>query len=85
MSESAATIIKILSALTSPKASIKYLSVGIFMLIAWGSIQSVVDNYGVPSEHRSIIALFIGLGAGFPNWSFHLPVGFLLFLSLPKR
>ncbi|EJQ9992379.1 hypothetical protein [Vibrio campbellii] len=84
MSESAATIIKILSALTSPKASIKYLSVGIFMLIAWGSIQSVVDNYGVPSEHRSIIALFIGLGAGsLIGHSIYLLVSF--FFSLYQK
>jgi hypothetical protein len=64
MSESAVTVIKILSSLTSPKASVKYIAVGVFMLLAWKYLNSVVEIYGVPSEHRSVIVLFIGLGLG---------------------
>ncbi|MGF1871289.1 hypothetical protein [Photobacterium indicum] len=64
MSESAATIIKILSALTSPKASVKYIAVGVFMLLTWSNISKYVDSYGIPAEHQSLIVLFIGLGLG---------------------
>ncbi|WP_332406643.1 hypothetical protein [Vibrio metschnikovii] len=42
----------------------KYISVGIFMLLAWKYIDSVVDVSSVPAEHRSVIVLLIGLGLG---------------------
>lgn len=64
MSESVATVIKILSSLTSPKASVKYISVGIFMLLTWKFISKSVDVYGIPNEQKSVIVLFIGLGLG---------------------
>ncbi|NRD73023.1 hypothetical protein HQQ94_07170 [Shewanella sp. VB17] len=64
MSESVTTIIKVLSSLTSPKASVKYISVGIFMLLTWKYISKIVDITGISSEQKSVVVLFIGLGLG---------------------
>ncbi len=64
MSEAVATIIKILGSLTSPKASIKFLSVAIFMLLTWKHIDNYINLNGVPIEQRDVIVLFFGIGVG---------------------
>jgi hypothetical protein len=64
MSETAGTVIKLLSALTSPKASIKYISVGVFLVVSWKYLDSTLTSLGAPKEQQSLIALLIGLGIG---------------------
>jgi hypothetical protein len=64
MSETAGTVIKLLSALTSPKASVKYISVGIFLVLLWKYLDSTLASLGAPKEHHSLIVLLIGLGIG---------------------
>ncbi len=64
MSETAGTIIKLLSALTSPKASVKYISVGLFLLLSWKYLDSILMDLGAPKDHHSLILLLIGLGVG---------------------
>lgn len=64
MSETAGTLIKLLSALTSPKASVKYISVGIFLVLSWKYLDSTLASLGAPKEHHSLIVLLIGLGIG---------------------
>ncbi len=64
MSETAGTVIKLLSALTSPKASVKYISVGIFLVLSWKYLDNTLASLGAPKEHHSLIVLLIGLGIG---------------------
>lgn len=64
MSETTGTVIKLLAALTSPKASIKYISMAIFLVISWKYLNEKLVTYGAPAEHLSLIVLLIGLGAG---------------------
>ncbi|WP_299195946.1 hypothetical protein [uncultured Amphritea sp.] len=64
MSETAGTVIKLLSALTSPKASVKYLSVGIFLVLSWKYLDNTLASLDAPKEHHSLIVLLIGLGIG---------------------
>lgn len=64
MSETAGTIIKLLSALTSPKASVKYLSVALFLFISWKYFEAGLKDAGIPKEQLSIIIILIGLGLG---------------------
>lgn len=64
MSETAGTVIKLLSALTSPKASVKYISVGIFLVLSWKYLDRTLESLGAPKEHHSLIVLLIGLGVG---------------------
>jgi hypothetical protein len=64
MSETTGTVIKLLSALTSPKASVKYISMAIFLVISWRFLNEKLVSYGAPTEHLSLVVLLIGLGAG---------------------
>lgn len=64
MSETASTVIKLLSALTSPKASLKYLTVALFLFLSWYWFKDVIAETGIPIEQRSIIMLLIGVGLG---------------------
>jgi len=64
MSETAGAVIKLLSALTSPKASVKYISVGIFLVLSWKYLDNTLTSLGAPKEHHSLIVLLIGLGIG---------------------
>lgn len=64
MSETAGTVIKLLSALTSPKASVKYISVGIFLVLSWKYLDNTLVSLGAPKEHHGLIVLLIGLGLG---------------------
>jgi hypothetical protein len=64
MSETAGAVIKLLSALTSPKASVKYISVGFFLVLSWKYLDSTLVSFGAPKEHQSLIVLLIGLGIG---------------------
>jgi len=64
MSETAGTIIKLMSALTSPKAAVKYITVGIFIVLSWKYLHENLTGLGAPPEHLSLIVLLIGLGVG---------------------
>ncbi|MEJ6495399.1 hypothetical protein [Pseudoalteromonas lipolytica] len=64
MSESAATIIKIISALTSPKACIKYITIGAFYFFSLVYIKPLMSNEVITDEQKQFIILMIGLGAG---------------------
>ena len=64
MSETAGTIIKLLAALTSPKACIKYITVAFSLYIAWVFLKTPLDSVQVSAEQRSIILLLAGVGFG---------------------
>lgn len=64
MSESATTIIKLLSALTSPKAAVKYISVAVFIVVSWKYFSELAKSFGVPEENISIVVLLAGVGFG---------------------
>ena len=64
MSETATTIIKLMSGLTSPKAAVKYISIAIFIVISWKFISELARSFGTPNEHVSIVVLLAGVGLG---------------------
>jgi hypothetical protein len=64
MSETAGTIIKLMSALTSPKAAVKYITIGVFIVLSWKYLNKNLTDLGAPPEHLSLIVLLIGLGVG---------------------
>lgn len=64
MSETATTIIKLLSALTSPKAAVKYISVAVFIVVSWKYISELAKSLGTPEENISIVVLLAGVGFG---------------------
>ncbi|ROS01100.1 hypothetical protein EDC56_1526 [Sinobacterium caligoides] len=64
MSETAGSLIKILSALTSPKSSVRYISIGVFLLLSWKYIDSILAPFGVPKEQYTIIISLISVGMG---------------------
>ncbi|MEZ8025471.1 hypothetical protein [Vibrio sp. 1F255] len=64
MSETAGTIIKLMSALTSPKAAVKYITIGVFIVLSWKYLNENLTELGAPPEHLSLIVLLIGLGVG---------------------
>lgn len=64
MSETATTIIKLLSALTSPKAAVKYISVAAFIVVSWKYFSDLANSFGTPDENISIVVLLAGVGLG---------------------
>lgn len=64
MSESAATIIKIISALTSPKACIKYITIGVFYFSSLVYMKPLMPKDVITTEQMQFIILMIGLGTG---------------------
>lgn len=64
LSETATTIIKLLSALTSPKAAVKYISVAVFIVISWKYFSELAKSLGTPEENISIVVLLAGIGFG---------------------
>ncbi|OBT20108.1 hypothetical protein A9263_13555 [Vibrio cyclitrophicus] len=65
MSESAGTIIKILTALTSVKTCIKYLCVAVALTISWVFVEPwLVSISSIPDEQRSVILAFVGISLG---------------------
>tara|TARA_Y100000310_G_scaffold107944_1_gene106436 strand:+ start:241 stop:1089 length:849 start_codon:yes stop_codon:yes gene_type:complete len=64
MSETAGTIIKLLAALTSPKACVKYLTVAISLYLSWFYLAPNFADLEITSEQKSLILLLIGLGSG---------------------
>lgn len=64
MSETAGTIIKLLAALTSPKACVKYITVALFLFVSWKYLEPVISQTKISSEQLSIIILLLGVGAG---------------------
>lgn len=78
MSESAATIIKIISALTSPKACIKYITIGGFYFSFLVYIKPMMPNDGITPQQKQFIILMIGLGVG--SLVGHLISEFIYFL-----
>lgn len=64
MSETATTIIKLLSALTSPKAAVKYISVAVFIVVSWKCFSELAKSLGTPEKNISIVVLLAGVGFG---------------------
>lgn len=64
MSETATTIIKLLSALTSPKAAVKYISVAVFIVVSWKYFSELAKSLGTPEENIPIVVLLAGVGFG---------------------
>ncbi len=64
MSDTAATLIKITSALTSPQACIKYISIGVFMCITLIWIEPALVKMALPKDRLTIALSFIGVGTG---------------------
>lgn len=64
MSETAGTIIKLVAALTSPRACIKYITVAVTLLISWKLLEPVISETQVSTEQLSIIILLLGVGCG---------------------
>jgi hypothetical protein len=64
LSETASTVIKLLAALTSPKACVKYITVAIVLFGSWKYLEPMVSKTNVPAEQLSIIILLVGVGVG---------------------
>lgn len=64
MSETSGTVLKIITALTSTKTAIKFISIAIFLLISGRAIEQLVVQTGAPVEYQKTIILFLGLGGG---------------------
>ena len=64
MSETAGTVIKLLAALTSPKACVKYITVAFSLYLAWVFLKAPLDSVQVSLEQKSIILLLSGVGFG---------------------
>ncbi|WP_315980922.1 hypothetical protein [Aliamphritea spongicola] len=64
MSETAGTIIKLLAALTSPKACVKYITVAVALLISWKYLEPVISETQISKEQLSIVLLLLGVGCG---------------------
>ncbi|MCL6416906.1 hypothetical protein MIB92_14690 [Aestuariirhabdus sp. Z084] len=64
MSETAGTIIKLLAALTSPKACVKYITVAVTLLISWKYLEPIISETQISKEQLSIILLLLGVGCG---------------------
>ena len=64
MSETAGTIIKLLAALTSPKACVKYITVAVTLSISWKYLEPVISETQISKEQLSIVLLLLGVGCG---------------------
>ena len=64
MSETAGTIIKLLAALTSPKACVKYITVAVTLLISRKYLEPVISETQISKEQLSIVLLLLGVGCG---------------------
>lgn len=74
MSETAGTIIKILTALTSPMACVKYMTVALSLFLSWKYLEPLLSVTNITKEQLSIIILLFGVGIGalsgqFISWS----------------
>lgn len=64
MSDTATTLIKITSALTSPQACIKYISIGLFILITLVWVEPALVDLKLSKDRLTISLSFIGVGTG---------------------
>lgn len=64
MSETSGAILKIITALTSTKTAIKFISIALFLLLSGKAIEQIVMQTGAPVEYQKTIILFLGLGLG---------------------
>lgn len=64
LSETATTIIMLLSALTSPKAAVKYISVAVSIVVSWKYFSELAKSFGTAEENISIVVLLAGIGFG---------------------
>ncbi|HFG1893345.1 TPA: hypothetical protein ACGF3M_003524 [Vibrio cholerae] len=65
MSESVGTVIKILAALTSVKACIKYLCVAVVLAAAWVFVEpKLVSISSIPDDQKSFILILVGISVG---------------------
>ena len=65
MSEIVSTVLKILTALTSPKVSIKFLCVAITLFFCWWKLEPLLSQIvSIPSEYKNVILLLAGVSVG---------------------
>lgn len=64
MSETVATVIKLLSGLTSPKAAIKYICIGFGVVLSWRYLHETELIAAMPSEQKSLALILCGVGGG---------------------
>jgi len=64
VSEISGVVLKILSALISFKACIKYISVGVILLIAWVYVEPELAKLNISNEHKSFVLLMVSVGVG---------------------
>ncbi|MGG5291335.1 hypothetical protein [Pseudomonas shirazensis] len=64
MNDAASSLLKVLSAFTSPKAAIKYICVALFILFSWSYVSTEVTSMHGPEQYVELISLFLGLGLG---------------------
>jgi hypothetical protein len=69
MSETASTVIKLLSALVSPKNCVKYLSVAVSLVFSWVYVGEYidalkVDGISISDQQSDIVILLVGVGIG---------------------
>lgn len=64
MSETASTIIKLLSALTSPRAAIKYIAVGVSIFVSYDFVSTYLTLNEFPPENINLVSILIGVGVG---------------------
>lgn len=64
MSDTSGTILKIIASIASPKAAVKFISIAIFLSLSWSYLNSAIESLGAPSEHKSLVMLFLALGVG---------------------
>ncbi|TKF29452.1 hypothetical protein [Enterovibrio norvegicus] len=65
MNESAGTIVKILAALTSIKACVKYLCVAVSLTTVWIFVEpKLVSITSIPNNQKSFILILVGISTG---------------------
>ncbi|MEI7228689.1 hypothetical protein [Pectobacterium carotovorum] len=64
MSDAASPILKIVTALTSPRAAVKLISIALFLMFSGQAVHEWVVHSQSPIEYQKTIILFLGLGLG---------------------
>lgn len=62
--DTTATLLKFVTSLTSPKAAIKYIAVGFFLLFFLRFITAQVNELAMSPDYTFPITMFLGIGAG---------------------
>ncbi|NQZ91830.1 MAG: hypothetical protein HRT97_05730 [Moritella sp.] len=64
MSNTTEIVIKLLAALTSPKACVKYLTVALTLYLSWVFLPQYFEQLEISTEQKSLIILLFGVGSG---------------------